>query len=123
MNERIKQIRKALGLSQDEFAASLGYTRGKITNIESGKTVPTADDPFINLMCRIHNVNPVFVETGKGDMFIPLTRNQEILAFANQVMADEDEAFRKRFVHALSESSPAFWEELEKIVARTLKKD
>ena len=47
MNERIKQIRKALNLSQDDFGKKLGVTRGVITNIELNKTEPKP--LFINL--------------------------------------------------------------------------
>ena len=38
MNERIKELRKALGLSREEFANKLGLkSRGKIENIELGR--------------------------------------------------------------------------------------
>ena len=48
MNERIKKIRNSLGLSQEDFAKKLGLkSRGKIANIEFGKTEP--DDEFIRL--------------------------------------------------------------------------
>ena len=121
MKNRIKQVRKSLGLTQTEFSSQLDLSQNFIAQIESGSKAPS--DRTIRDICRVFNVNESWLRFNEGDMFCPRTRNQEILAFANQVMADEDEAFRKRFVHALSESSPAFWEELEKIVARTLKKD
>ena len=38
MNEQIKELRKLLGLSQEEFGKKLGVTRGAITNIELNKT-------------------------------------------------------------------------------------
>ena len=45
MKDRIKQLRKELGLSQDDFAKNLGLkSRGKIANIEFGKIEP--DDDF-----------------------------------------------------------------------------
>ena len=37
MNSRVKAVRLALGLSQDEFGKKLGLTRGAITNIELNK--------------------------------------------------------------------------------------
>ena len=37
MNARIKQVRKALDLTQTEFGRRLGVTDGAITLIENGK--------------------------------------------------------------------------------------
>ena len=49
MSERLKELRKYLGLSRDDFAKRLGLkSRGKIENIELGRTKP--DDAFIKLI-------------------------------------------------------------------------
>ena len=56
-------------------------------------------------------------------MHTPQTQNQEIIDFANQIMSDEDESFRKRFVSALAKAKPEFWDDLERIVDETLNKD
>ena len=123
LKDRIKDIRKALNLSQDEFASALGYTRGKITNIESGKVVPAADDPFISLLCRMFNVNRNYLETGEGDMFLPRSRNQIITDFSADLLNEEDESFRRRFVEALAALDVEDWEALEKIANSLQKKD
>lgn len=129
MKDRIKSIRKALELSQDEFASALGYTRGKITNIESGKVIPNVDDPFIALLCRTWNVNPDFVKNGIGDMFLPLTRKQAIADFMADCLKDEDDSFRSGLIEALAALSVEEWEVLEKIAItavnrnRDMKKD
>ena len=51
------------------------------------------------------------------------TTNQEIIEFANRIMSDEDETFRKRFVSALAKAKPEFWDDLERIVDETINKD
>ena len=55
MNERIKAVRLALGISQEEFGKRLGVTRGAITNIELNKVEPKP--LFVDLICREFNVN------------------------------------------------------------------
>ena len=40
-SKKIKQIRVNLNLSQDNFAKSLGFSKGYIADIESGRTKPS----------------------------------------------------------------------------------
>ena len=123
MNDRIKAIRKALNLSQDEFASALGYTRGKITNIESGKVTPNADDPFIALLCRTWNVNPDFIKHGHGSMFLPVSRKQAIADFMADCLKDEEDSFRVGLVEALASLSIEEWEVLAKIASTLAEKN
>lgn len=67
MNGRIKELRRILGLSQDEFGRRLGVTRGAVTNIELNKVEPKP--LFIDLICREFNVNEHWLRTGEGGMF------------------------------------------------------
>ena len=41
MNERIKEVRKALGLSQEQFAYGLKVSAADIADFESGKCLPS----------------------------------------------------------------------------------
>lgn len=68
MNERVKQIRLALGLTGDKFAEKLGVKHPSIYRIESGKTNLT--DQMIKSICLAYNVNEDWLRTGEGDMFI-----------------------------------------------------
>lgn len=121
LNERLVKIRKDLGMNQKEFAESLAIGQSTLAMIEVGKRA--LNDRHIKLICSIYNVNEKWLRTGEGEPYSPQTRNQEIIEFANKIMADEDESFRKRFVAALAKARPEFWGELEKIVDETLKKD
>jgi len=67
MNERIKDIRKKEGLSQQKFADKLGIARGNIAAYEVGKNAPS--DAVISLICSKFNVNKDWLLTGKGDMY------------------------------------------------------
>lgn len=73
MNERIKQIRKTLNLTQDEFAEKVGLARNSIASYESGRRTP--NDAIIKLICREFNVDYFWLTEGIGEMFtqIPQT--------------------------------------------------
>lgn len=114
MNERIKELRKSLGLTMEKFGERLGVKKNTISQYESG--VNGISDQVLKSICREFNVSEKWLRDGEGEMYVPQTRNQEIQAFINNVMADEDEAFKKRFVSALSKARPEFWDELEKFI-------
>lgn len=111
MNERIKELRKVLGLSQDEFGRRLGLTRGAITNIELNKTEPKP--LLIDLICREFNVNDTWLRTGEGEMFVPITRDEEIEDFIGRLLHDEPDSFRKRLVSVLAKLTEEEWAILE----------
>lgn len=67
INDRIKEVRKALKLSQTLFGEKLGVGRGVITNIEMNLTDPK--DLFVELLCNTFSVNREWLETGNGEMF------------------------------------------------------
>lgn len=112
MNERIKQIRKALHLSQDDFGKKLGVTRGVITNIELNKTEPKP--LFIKLICETFEVNEDWVVNGTGEMFVQKSRSDAIADFLADVLKEEDDSFKRRFVEMLASLSVEEWKLLEK---------
>lgn len=122
LNERIRELRVNLGLSREEFAQQLGLkSRGKIENIELGRTVP--DDSFIKLICTTYNANYEWVMSGTGEMFNPLTRNQVITDFAGDLMKEEDGNFKKRLIEALAKLDESEWIVLEKLATQLSKKE
>lgn len=68
MNERVKELRKALGLSGEKFGESLGVKSPAIYKLENGTTKLT--DQMIKLICLTYNVNENWLRTGEGQMFI-----------------------------------------------------
>ena len=67
IGERIKQLRKTLGLSQEEFARKIGKTKTAISYYESGKRKP--EKTTLKLIEEVYNVNPQWLEKGKGEIF------------------------------------------------------
>lgn len=111
MDERIKSIRKALGLTQQEFADRLGIQRSTIAQYETGRNNPI--DAVVSLICREYNVDEVWLRTGVGEMFRPRTREDDIAAFFGQVLGGRCTDFQRRMVSVLSRLSAAEWELLE----------
>lgn len=123
MNERIKKLRQALNLSQDEFGKRLGVTRGAITNIELNKVEPKP--LFVDLICREFNASENWLRTGEGEMFVEKTESEELAAFFGDLLKDEPD-FRHRLIAAMSRLTLDEWKVLEKLAKETvegIKKD
>lgn len=115
-NERITLLRKELKLSQTEFGERIGVSRGVIKNIDDKNVI--VKPLLIQQICKEYNVNRVWLETGEGNMFNDLSRDEEIAGYIGSVLADEDDSFQKRLISALSKMTVEEWEVLEKLVTR-----
>ena len=113
MNERIKELRKLLNLSQEEFGKKLGVTRGAITNIELNKTEPKP--LFVDLICEVFDVNKEWIEKGEGEPFKELTLEEEIAEFVGELLKDKNDSFKKKFIGMLCKLDEAGWEALESV--------
>lgn len=121
MKERIRKLRRALDLTQQEFADKIGMKRNTIANYETGRNDPSAS--VISLICREFNANEEWIRTGEGEMFVQRTRNQVITDFLGDLIM-EDATFKKRLIEALAELDERDWEGLEKLANKlTSKKD
>lgn len=111
MNDRIKKVRTALGLSQQEFADRIGIKRGAVANYEVGRNEPI--DAVISLICREFNVSERWLRTGEGDMFVQISRDKEVMRFVGEVMRGEEDTFRRRFLLALARLPEERWADIE----------
>lgn len=109
MNERIKAVRLALGISQEEFGKRLGVTRGAITNIELNKVEPKP--LFVDLICREFNVNEDWLKNGAEPMFLQRSRNEELSAFFGDLLNGELD-FKHRLISVMSRLSVDQWQML-----------
>jgi transcriptional regulator with XRE-family HTH domain len=110
--DRIKEIRKSAGLTQQKFAERIGTKQNTVAQYEIGRNVPM--DPVITAICREFNVNEVWLRTGEGDPYQEESRQEQILKFAAQTIKGSDE-FRKNFVAMLAKLDVEDWEALAKI--------
>ena len=114
MKERLKKLRKTLDLTQQEFADKLKVPRNTIGGYEVGKSNPS--DAAVNNICNIFNVNEEWLRTGNGEMFIELTRDEQIEHFVGDALKSEDDSFKKKFISMLAALNESDWEVLQKMV-------
>lgn len=121
MNERLRKLRKTLDMTQQEFAEKLGIKRSTMATYESGRNEPI--DAVISLICREFDVNEHWLRTGEGEMFIELTKEEEIASFIGEVLRDEDDSFKKRLISGLAALDETGWEVLENFLNSIQKKE
>lgn len=112
MNERIKELRKALGLTQQEFADKIGIKRNTVAQYEIGRNEPI--DTVINLIVREFNISKKWLRTGEGEMFQPLSRDEELAQFFGKLSFGNDD-FKHRLISVLSRLDENEWGLLEKM--------
>ena len=92
-NERVKEIRKTLGLTLEKFGERIGVTRGSMSNIENGNRNLT--EQMTKSICREFSVDYMWLTTGEGEMFIDT--DDDFIERIDRIMAGEDEARKNLF--------------------------
>lgn len=77
MNNRLKMLRKSLGLTLSDFGEKIGKAQNTVSNYENGKR--QIDTSILKLICSTFNVNPDWLLNGTGEMFLDdASRQQEV---------------------------------------------
>lgn len=126
MQNRIKELRKSLGLNQTEFGERLCIAQTTIAGYENGTRVPS--DAIIKSICREYGVNETWLRTGAGDMRRSRSREAELGELIRSRLIDRPESFQAALVTTLLRFDPdgPELEILEKILrqlAEETKKD
>ena len=114
MNERLKKLRKTLDLTQKEFGERIGVKGNTIAQYEIGRNEPV--DSVFSLICREFNVNEEWLRTGKGDMFIEMSKDDQIAEFVGNLLRDEEDSFKRRLISGLAALDDNGWDVLEKFL-------
>ena len=114
MKDRIQAVISAKGMKKTEFARKLNLSQAFVSELCSGVKSPS--DRTISDICREFDVNETWLRTGEGEMFVTLTRSQEISDFIGRVLKGEDGTFKRRFVAMLARLDESDWDVLEKMV-------
>lgn len=80
VNQRVKQVRQALNLSQAKFAQALSMSNGYIAGIELEHN--RVNDRIIKLICFTFHVSEFWLRTGEGEMFSEASEPLAVQAFA-----------------------------------------
>jgi transcriptional regulator with XRE-family HTH domain len=84
-NDRIRQARKALKLSQAEFARAVFISNGYIAELECGHK--RANDRIVRLVSLTFGVSEQWLKTGEGGMFYksPGEKLQRMISLFNEL--------------------------------------
>ena len=66
--KRFRDVRQALGMTQQKFAEGLRISAGALSKIEIEDRVPS--EQLIHSLCITYGVNDVWMHTGEGEMFV-----------------------------------------------------
>lgn len=113
MNDRIKELRKAMNLSQEKFGELLGITKSGVSDIESGRRKVT--DQHVIMLVN-NGVNEEWLRTGKGSMFVPKSKDEEIAEMLADIQKSGEDSFRHRLVSALVRLDDDGWNKLEELI-------
>ena len=111
LSTRLKQIRKAVSLTQDEFSKRLGLKRNTIATYETGRLTPS--DRTISDICREFGVSEAWLRTGAGEMFPPRSRLEELSVLSARFLSSQPTEFQQRFAQMMYSLSEEEWALLE----------
>ena len=117
MNERIKQVRKALHLNQADFGARVGVKGNTVGNYELGLRSPS--DAVIFSSCREFNVSEEWLRTGTGEMFITMSQDEELAYIVGQALPNADQQLKDAFIalgKLSQELTPHDWAAIRKFI-------
>jgi len=110
MNERIKALRKRLGLTQQAFADRL----------KIGKNAPS--DAVISLICKEFNVNEIWLRTGEGgddNMFTKVNEEDRFSINLGKLSRTENQMARN-MLNAIAEADPEKLKHIEEFMKACL---
>ena len=88
IGDRIKEIRKAAGKTQQSFADVIGLKRNTIANYEIGQIQPS--DRTIADICREFNISEHWLRTGEGEMRIKLSEDADFIRVMTEIQVSDD---------------------------------
>lgn len=114
INERILLLRENLSLTRKAFGEKLGVSDSVIKNIEYNVTDPKP--LLLQQICKVYAVDPYWLETGSGEMFLPMEEEEELLAYAVKMIKNKDYEWIKQFNLTLMSMSTEELAVLEKFI-------
>lgn len=110
IKDRLRELRKSVGLSQTKFGEKVGVGLGVIRNLEDGLTSPAP--MFLDLICRTYGCDRIWLETGDGEMFQEMSVDEQIADFVGGILSDRGDQFQKKVIQILSSLDDEGWKAL-----------
>ena len=118
INSRISAVIHASGLTKTAFGERLNVSQSHVSRLANGETAPS--DRTIVDICREFGVSEHWLRTGEGEMFVRLSREEEITKFAMSIVRNPDSEFQRRFISVLAQLTPEQWQLMEQMAHQLL---
>lgn len=103
--ERVRRIRKTLGLTLEGFGGKLGVSKQTISRIENNVSCLT--EQMAKLICHEYNVNYDFLVYESGEMFARINCHKN--------SSEDIDSFRGKLLSVLSSLDDDGWKALKSI--------
>lgn len=113
INSRIAAVINASGLTKTAFAERLKVSQQHISRLAKDGT---PSDRTIVDICREFGVSEHWLRTGEGEMFVRLSREEEITKFLMTVIRDPDSEFQRQLLATMAKLEPAQWKLMEQML-------
>jgi transcriptional regulator with XRE-family HTH domain len=120
LNTRIRELRKSLKLTQQEFGNKIGLSKASIGNIENG--IINLTDRNVSLICSTYNVNENWLRNGEGEMFNPMSEDEEFAYMIGALLVDDQEDKRK-FIRLMLDLDESYWPIVTELIEGIKKRD
>jgi transcriptional regulator with XRE-family HTH domain len=99
LNERIRELRKLLKLTQQAFADQIGFSQNYIWQLEKGERTPS--DRTISDICRTFGVDEIWLRDGIGEPFREKSDEERIAEVLGGVLAGSEQS-KARLIRAVA---------------------
>lgn len=113
MHTRISKVVEQSKLTKTAFANKLGISQPYLSQLCSGQKSPS--DRTISDICREFGVDRVWLETGVGEPFRPVDRDEQIAAILTKAITGNDSA-RDRLIRAFCQLPDEMFDQAEAIL-------
>lgn len=114
INSRISAVIRASGLTKTAFGEKLNVSQSHVSRLANGESAPS--DRTIVDICREFGVSEHWLRTGEGEMFVRLSREEEITKFLMTVIRDPDSEFQRQLLATMANLEPAQWKLMEQML-------
>lgn len=115
MKDRVKELRKSLGLSQEAFGKRIGITKASVSQIENGAN--SASNATIKCIASEFGISEDWLRNGTGNMYPDLSRAELAANIVGNALNTNDDFILNTFI-ALGQLTPAEWEVIKKFVEK-----
>ena len=113
-SERISVLIDELQISKSDFASAINVTPAYVSKPPNKGAIQS--ERVLEKICKEFKVRESWLNNGEGEIFIELTKDQEIADFLGDLISDETVDFKKRLISGLAKLNQEQWSQLEIIM-------